>query len=315
MEKEKDSDRGIIITAIIAAILIIGLWLYAYFSLKDYPCDERGTFGDMFGGVNALFSGFALTGIILTILLQRKELRLQREELADTRKEFIEQNKTLRIQRFENTFFNLLSLHHTIVDGIDIIEPKAKQARNTKDVKRLKAAGFGNIEYDFVTIKGRDVFEKKYKSMLFEMKHNKRKEEALKIYLRHYGQVATDFAHYFRNLYRIIKQIDSTEFFAKSEIVNMKDNDFQIMYEGKNFEEKYKYTSMVRAQLSDYELAWLFYNCLSINGNKKFKPLIEKYTLLKNMPWGKLLHDIDYKEKYDDSAFEKDKNSNFLKKN
>lgn len=41
----------------------------------------------MFGSINALFSGLALAGIILTILLQRKELTLQRQELQDTREE------------------------------------------------------------------------------------------------------------------------------------------------------------------------------------------------------------------------------------
>ncbi|MDR6554663.1 hypothetical protein [Paenibacillus qinlingensis] len=42
---------------------------------------KRGTFGDMFGAVNSLFSGLAFAGIIYTIYLQRKELTLQREEI------------------------------------------------------------------------------------------------------------------------------------------------------------------------------------------------------------------------------------------
>jgi hypothetical protein len=86
---------------------------------------ERGQFGDMFGAVNALFSGLAFGGIILTILLQKEELKLQRQELKlqrtemqETRKEFIEQNKNLRIQRFENTFFNMISIHHELVEGL-----------------------------------------------------------------------------------------------------------------------------------------------------------------------------------------------------
>ena len=48
---------------------------------------DRGTFGDMFGAVNTLFSGLAFSGIIYTIFLQGKELELQREELAMTRGE------------------------------------------------------------------------------------------------------------------------------------------------------------------------------------------------------------------------------------
>ena len=36
--------------------------------------DIRGTFGDQFGAVNALFSGLAFTGLIYTIILQRRDL-------------------------------------------------------------------------------------------------------------------------------------------------------------------------------------------------------------------------------------------------
>ena len=37
-----------------------------------------GPFGDMFGAVNALFSGLAFGGVIVAILLQRQELKAQR---------------------------------------------------------------------------------------------------------------------------------------------------------------------------------------------------------------------------------------------
>ena len=47
--------------------------------------------------------------------------------------------------------------------------------------------------------------------------------------------------------------------------------------------EKYNYTSIVRSQLSDYELIILFYNCLSENGCEKFKPLVETYAIFKNI--------------------------------
>jgi hypothetical protein len=49
--------------------------------------DVRGQFGDIFGGVNALFTGLAFAGVIYTILLQRRELELQREELRLNRAE------------------------------------------------------------------------------------------------------------------------------------------------------------------------------------------------------------------------------------
>lgn len=69
------------------AIVLVwaGFWAglrYAYGAVED-----AAEFGDMFGGVNALFSGLAFAGVIIAILLQREELRLQRKELEDTRAE------------------------------------------------------------------------------------------------------------------------------------------------------------------------------------------------------------------------------------
>ena len=47
----------------------------------------RGQAGDIYGSVNALFSGFAFVGVVVAIVLQSQELRLQREELAANRTE------------------------------------------------------------------------------------------------------------------------------------------------------------------------------------------------------------------------------------
>jgi hypothetical protein len=46
-----------------------------------------GVFGDSFGILSALFNGLAFAGLIITILLQREELQLQRAELAGQREE------------------------------------------------------------------------------------------------------------------------------------------------------------------------------------------------------------------------------------
>lgn len=56
--------------------------------------DDRGTFGDMFGAVNALFSGLAFAGLIYTISVQRQELSLQREAIDM-------QTEELKLQRIE----------------------------------------------------------------------------------------------------------------------------------------------------------------------------------------------------------------------
>jgi hypothetical protein len=66
-------------------VVFVAIELVVYFSAATWA--DRGTIGDSFGAVNALFSGLALAGVVCAILLQREELQLQREEIKATRVE------------------------------------------------------------------------------------------------------------------------------------------------------------------------------------------------------------------------------------
>ncbi|UGU15966.1 putative phage abortive infection protein [Sinomicrobium kalidii] len=258
----------------------------------------------MFGSINALYSGLAFAGIIFTILLQKKELNYQREELRETRKEFETQNKTLKLQRFENTFFNLLSLHHQIIDSIDLDIEKEKRVKSPS-VNTVRFSLDNPTEYERIIIKGRDIFKLTYDE-LKEKLGDKKAIESINIdYMEFYESVQTDFGHYFRNLYRIIKLVDQTEFHSHSEL-DVDPNGItrieRLGYTQPNYNTRYKYTSIIRAQLSDYELLWLFYNGLSEKGNEKFKPLIEKYSILKNLPKDKL-NNPELTEEYKPKAY------------
>jgi hypothetical protein len=75
-----------IITAmVIVLVLWLGTWGFGTYFFDNWQ--ERGQFGDLFGSVNALFSGLAFLGLIYTIRLQGQELSLQREELKLQREE------------------------------------------------------------------------------------------------------------------------------------------------------------------------------------------------------------------------------------
>ena len=113
-----------------AIIAVISLWLSSGFLIYTFwtPTDGigPGTIGDMFGAINALFSGLAFAILIAALLLQGRELALQREELKLTREELArtgkaneEQAETLRLQRFENTFFSMLNVYRNAVEHIN----------------------------------------------------------------------------------------------------------------------------------------------------------------------------------------------------
>ena len=83
---------------------------------------NRGTFGDMFGGINTLFSGLAFAGVIYAIILQSKELSLQRRELKLTREELArsaeaqnEQAKALLDSAVINATASQLNMFTTLI--------------------------------------------------------------------------------------------------------------------------------------------------------------------------------------------------------
>ena len=68
-------------------VLFVGLAVAIAPFMIGSTWEERGQIGDMFGVVNAIYSGLAFAGLLGAIFLQRKELSLQREELRLTREE------------------------------------------------------------------------------------------------------------------------------------------------------------------------------------------------------------------------------------
>lgn len=74
---------------LISCVTVLFIFVVYFFAVRHFYFDlvSRGQFGDMFGGMNALFSGLAFLGVIYAIILQKEELKLQRNELELTRKE------------------------------------------------------------------------------------------------------------------------------------------------------------------------------------------------------------------------------------
>lgn len=278
-QNNKETKSRLWFWIVIAIVGVIALWSLSWWLIsKNIDCStDRGTFGDMFGAVNALFSGLAFAGLIATLLYQQEELKLQREELAQTREElkgqreeFEEQNKTMKRQRFENTFFNMLSLQQDIIANLSYENPQ-------KGTVFTKASIYQE----------RDVFNGLYTDAMIVYKGNLCyggiKDKLRDRYTEYSSIQELSFLdHYFRHLYRIYKYVDSSDLIAD--------------------EERYDYACIIRSQLSDYELVMLFYNCLTENGREKFKPLIEKYAIFNNLR-DELLANKEHKKEYVETAY------------
>ena len=281
----EESKNDLWRTLIYAGLAVLSIWLLSWILIDVFIIDsDRGTFGDKFGAVNALFSGLAFAGLIVTLLYQKEELKLQREELAQTREElkgqreeFEEQNKTMKRQRFENTFFNMLSLQQEIVANISFDEVKTIFDFNahTQDVQRTSYNGRALFREMYLNLNVSIDAKHYYQGFKSAIKSNN-----YNVYS--YISTTTRFDHYFRHLYHIYKFVDTSDLIEDSE--------------------RYDYACIIRSQLSDYELVMMFYNCLSINGRDKFKPLIEKYSVFNNLRF-ELLAKANDKEEYAQGAY------------
>ena len=80
-------------------VIIVVLWLGVTAVIGwRFESDDWGKIGDMFGAVNALFSGLALAGVVFAIWLQREDLKIQQEQLRQSNEEFKLQNQLISEQ-------------------------------------------------------------------------------------------------------------------------------------------------------------------------------------------------------------------------
>ncbi|WPC27680.1 putative phage abortive infection protein [Pseudomonas moraviensis] len=236
-----------------------------------------GIFGDFFGGVlNPILTFLTFLGLIVTIVVQRHELRLSRVEYEKTA-------EALTTQSVENTFFNTLELHHKITDNIKFdlsaLDGGAYLDKLSGVKKFLKLTGASyDAKYSDVIVndesasaiaainmfEGRAAFDGVLKYLAKGAASPKQVLERYGVIQDEYNHV---FGHYFRNLYQVLKLIDRYEESIVSE------------------SSKKKYASILRAQLSTKELALLFVNCLDgVCDKGKFKNLLIKYKMFEHLP-------------------------------
>jgi hypothetical protein len=195
----------------------------------------------------------------------REELRGQKEQLELQKQEMQVQNQLALKQGFETTFFELLRFHREATDT-------------------LKAnPGGGPVR---TPLQGQEAFE--HAAAALDSRLSVPPPKADHVHMREaalseaFNAVCladhSDFGHYFRTLYHLIRLADESA-----------------------VEDKERYTSIVRAQMSNAELLVLMVNGLSDIGRAKFKPLIEKYALLEPLRITPCLR--QFKHSYKDEAY------------
>lgn len=236
----------------------------------------RGLSGDAFGSFGALFSALSSVLFALSFYFQFKK-----------------DNK----QKFEGNFFQLLAGHREIVAAAVYYNDGGGELFSDPPHARGRILPRVSRRNDFVEAKGKACFyhifglmKKDYKALKGAQKavlpkHGELNDTrgiaaaAAERVTKEYG---SELHHYFRNMYYVVDYIDNAE--------------------GISDTEKRFYASLFRAQLSSYEIALLFYNGITEIGEEKFKRLIERYSLLRNLDLD-LLFSVEHRSFYVEAAY------------
>ncbi len=315
MNKRKYADPLIYLLIIGIVIFIwyyVGAWIDTNINPGDLDAEKlsalKGQYGDKFGAVNALFSGLAFAGIIITLLLQKRDLSATRDAMGH--------------ERFDSTFFQLLTLHMDITKsitsrartGIQAFEAFTEHLK-TCDSDFYAFSALQKISRDKVRaiIDARDITEGNYSELntadvanlkeslaegvrtfenFLDSSIEMHEEKIVRAYVKSCIENIDTFSHYFRSLYHILKFIDDSKLSQP---------------------EKHTYSKFLRSQLSDAELVCLFYNSISqiaLPGREhmelgfpKMQAYLKKFDILQNMNPRSLIHPIHQK------IFEKNKRS------
>lgn len=323
-QKLKNENKWIFGGFIIALIGIVSPFIL--YSTKSIILNDKlglgglGDLGDFLGGSMSGLLAFAsilfVTSAVVMqkeeLKLQRTELKLQRIEVQKMREEFEQSNKTMQIQQFETAFFNMINLHHTIVQNMKINDKGVSDREVMKYLyEKLMKVGreaYGKFRYDTIG-NSRDSEETFIKKLV-----EKEKNEILaKIKNSHYSNFRKKNNNYLeilenekRNFYKEVNTIIEPRIFGQDEWDERKKevysyfyfkyeyligNYFRNIYHIVRFindtlfiteDEKKHYISILKAQLSSPEILMIFYNMNYLKIGEKLKEQLKDTQFFDN---------------------------------
>lgn len=220
--------RKVITVGILLVVTMVSAYAIALILLtrpdSGLTIGVSGTFGDSFGALNALFTGLGFMGLLVTIFLQREDLKLTREELSATRQEIKIQSKTFQQQQFEDSFYRLLTLYKENLSTLSATKPLS----NSEKIYGIEVLSVALAKFDSA-----------FKKISRKFSNNLEKQE-----------------EYVYSLFRICRHVFTPQdrylatFIA---LLAMVENDCPTP------ERRESYLAILLSQLTIYELKYLFY--------------------------------------------------------
>jgi hypothetical protein len=263
-------------------LILLGIAIYISYKVITYyisrfdEClifggpDTFGVFGDFIGGIlNPTLAFLSFIALLITIRIQSKELKNSTEELAKSSEALTEQSKSLKIQNFENTFFNMINLHNEGIKNILLKEDvQIKQMRGIKS-----SNGFGTESFDkrivgYYSINGENInleADKNYIGkeaisrlflILVEYLEKKGWKDFKSNYPNFFEEYRNILTHYFKLMYQIFLLIEN----------NIEE------------ESQQKYANIFKAQFTTDELNLIAVHLISDYTTGKYIEFVEKYS-------------------------------------
>lgn len=276
--------------------------------------NKLGTLGDFLGGTMVgLLSFSSILFVTAAVVMQKEELKLQREELLKTRQEFELTNSTMKKQAFDSTFFNLISLQNEILLEIKINNRSGREAIeylleefnkdtekkvnnvflksiNTLDINQ-KIYVLEEILQDFQFDTNQNEEFERHLLDAYHVKNSSNKAKSSQSFNQFFYEVFMKYNYYIYHILKIdIGDIDfKWESSIYEEFYRKYDNKLSHYYRNLysilkyvfnadiNNNEKTGYLEILKAQLSKSEFAMLFYYTNYLTSKNEFYLLFIEY--------------------------------------
>ncbi len=200
MKKENVRVLAFLVFAVVALVWIVWPYVSEYFFplTRALEIGERGQFGDSFGSLNALFTGFAFAGVALTLYLQLVDRREREMERLNEKRAKYEAD-------FEGRFFRLNDSLREVVTSMELPNKNGRECTG-KDV-------FAHYVTEVHGVSLSEVIDGRYGGA------------GIKSLISKYPEVfkarQDDLAPYFRMLYHIIRYVDRADIPNKTDFTDL----------------------------------------------------------------------------------------------
>lgn len=301
-----DRKFWLIFVPFLCLILLILFFPYLFTtrSLLNIDFSKTGEIGDTIGGILSPF--IALAAAILTFFAFWVQFKANEQQKID-----------LKIERFENKFYELLRLHKSNIEELQI----GKKLSGRKSFVHLfyelrlcyiiceqiiENMGIRDIKIDVMDLSYKIFFygigrhSDKYFSDNFNQYEKNafgiiktKLEKIQKFYSLNYDKSNPDKIIYYRDISND-RTTTMLYYFPFDGHVNKLSHYFRHLFQTANFiidqddkllskSQKYEYIKTLRAQLSNYEQLLMYYNAVAWFDDE-WRELFTKHRLIKNLP-------------------------------